>query len=116
MAIEPDSEFHRDLQDLGFRLVQEGRGGVLQYQRRQSPYLTYWVHHDPGAETALFTWELAIGEYLDGVDLQVGANEPLNQFVFPKHDARGPADPSFVVSEIDRCEDRLRRLDFVDGA
>lgn len=116
MPTNPNAEFDRDLQDLGFRLVQEGRGGALHYQRRQSAYLIYWVHHDPRDDTALFTWELAIGEYLDGRDLQVGANEPLNQFVFPKHDAKGPATPAFVVSEIDRAEDRLRALDLVNGA
>lgn len=115
MVTNPDADFHRDLEDLGFRLIQEGRGGVLGYSRRRSPYLVYWVHHDPAGATVLFTWEMAIGEYLDERDMQVGANEPLNQFIFPKHDSRGPADAGFVVREIDRVEARLNALDLVEG-
>lgn len=108
-------EFARDLNDLGFRFVQEGRGGVGQYSRRVTPYLTCWVHHDQRASHVLVTWEHAIGEYLDQLGLQVGSNEPLNQYLFPQHDVRGPADVSFVVAELDRIESLLRGVDLLSG-
>ena len=108
-------EFQRDLDDLGFRFVQEGRGGVKQYSRRINPYLTCWVHHDVRVAQALVTWEHAIGEYLDQLGLQVGSNEPLNQFLFPQRDARGPAEVSFVVTEMDRIEGILRSIDLLAG-
>ena len=47
--------------------------------------------------------------------LQIGANEELNQFLFPKHDARGPQDIAFVVQEMDRAEDILSHIDFLAG-
>lgn len=108
-------EFQRDLADLGFRFVQEGRGGILQYSRRVTPYLTCWVHHDRGDAQVLMTWEHALGEYLDQLGLQVGSNEPLNQFLFPQRDTRGPADASFVVAEMDRIETVLRSIDLLSG-
>jgi hypothetical protein len=114
MAATAD-EFHRDLEDLGFRFVQEGRGGVRQYSRRASAYLTCWVHHDATDASVLVTWEHAIGEYLDALGLQVGSNEPLNQFLFPQHDVRGVADVSFVVAEFDRIEAVLRSIDLLAG-
>ena len=108
-------EFHRDLEDLGFRFVQEGRGGARQYSKRVSPYLTCWAHHDRSDAQVLVTWEHALGEYLDQLGLQVGSNEPLNQFLFPQRDARGPADVSFVVTEMDRIESILRSIDLLSG-
>jgi hypothetical protein len=113
MLTNPDTEFHSDLTDLGFRLIQEGRGGVLQYSARRSHYLTFWAHHDPTADMVLFTWELAIGELLDDQDMQLGANEPLNQFMFPKHDVRGPASADFIVAEMERIEAKLAGLDLL---
>lgn len=113
MLANPDPGFHTDLTDLGFRLVQEGRGGVLQYSSRRSHYLTFWAHHDPSAGTVLFTWELAIGELLDDQDMQLGANEPLNQYMFPKHDTRGPATADFIVSEMERIEGKLANLNLL---
>jgi hypothetical protein len=114
-SVPTAEEFHRDLEDLGFRFVQEGRGGILQYSRRLSTYLTAWVHHDRRAETVLVTWEHAIGEYLNGLGLQVGSNEPLNQYLFPQRDARGPADAAFVVGELDRIESVLGAIDLLEG-
>jgi hypothetical protein len=106
-------EFERDLSDLDFRFIQEGRGGVRQHSRRVTRYLTCWAHHDPQAGNVLITWEHAIGEYLDGLGLQVGSNEPLNQFLFPQRDVRGPAEASFVVTEIERVETLLRSVDLL---
>jgi hypothetical protein len=106
--------FLEDLAVLGFREA-GGRGAVVQYALRANPFLTYWVHHDTAAETLLFTWEHAIGEYVSSLDLQIGANEELNQFLFPKHDVRGPVDIRFVTDEMDRVEAILRGVDLTAG-
>lgn len=102
--------FLADLEVLGFRASVE-RAGVLQLSCRASAHLTYWVHWDRSAGTALFTWEHAVGEYLSSLGLQIGSNEELNQFLFPKHDVRGPAEIGFVTSEMDRVEEILRAVD-----
>jgi len=112
----PD-EFAKDLQDLSFRFVQQRAStGVRQYSLETSPYLTYWVHWDPGDESVLFTWEFAIGEFMAQRGLQVCSDEQLNSFMFPKNDAKGPADTSFVVQEMDRAEAILRGINFLDDA
>jgi hypothetical protein len=111
---EPE-EFESDLGALGFRLVQDRGAGVIQYSRQASQWLTYWVHWDVAQQSVLFTWEHAIGEYMSANGLQIGANEELNQFLFPKHDARGPQDIAFVVQEMDRAEDILSHIDFLAG-
>jgi hypothetical protein len=107
--------FESDLVALGFRLAQDRGTGVIQYSLKASDWLTYWVHWNVDQQTVLFTWEHAIGEYLSANDLQIGANEELNQFLFPKHDARGPQEIAFVVQEMDRAEAILRRIDFLEG-
>lgn len=106
--------FLDDLQALGFREA-GGRRAVVQYALRASPHLTYWVHWDTEAETLLFTWEHAIGEYLSSLGLQIGSNEELNQFLFPKHDVRGAVDIHFVTQEMDRVEQILREVDLISG-
>jgi hypothetical protein len=111
---EPEA-FESDLFALGFRLVQDRGTGVIQYSFQPSNWLTYWVHWNVEKQEVLFTWEHAIGEYVSANDLQIGANEELNQFLFPKYDARGPQDIAFVVQEMDRAEAILRGIDFLDG-
>lgn len=108
--------FQGDLDALGFRLVQDRRTGTLQYARQASDYLTYWVHWDTVAGQVLFTWEFSVGEFFSDRGLQIGANEELNQFLFPKHDARGPQDIAFVVDEMDRAEQMLRAVDLLEGS
>lgn len=103
--------FRSDLEALGYRLV-ERRGKVLQYAHAANRYLTYWVHWDPEERAVLFTWELAIGEYMGDRGLQLGSNEALNSFLFPQYDARGAQDIAFVVGEMERTEQVLRSLDF----
>jgi hypothetical protein len=104
--------FEEDLRALGFRAVEQRRG-VLQYALRSTPYLTYWVHWEPDDHSVLFTWELALGEYLAKRGLQLGSNEELNTFLFPQHDARGPDETTFVVGEMERVEQLLGSLNFV---
>src|SRR5438093_10966399 len=104
--------FHDDLVSLGFRPLQETRRADLQYAKNANRYLTYHVHWDPLEGTILFTWELAIGEFFDHRQMQIGSNDALNLFLFPQFDARGPADVGFVAGELDRCEQTLRALNF----
>ncbi|HEX9712621.1 MAG TPA: hypothetical protein VGB52_08745 [Actinomycetota bacterium] len=112
---DPD-EFLKDLEALDFRFVQERAGtGVRQYAKEASRWLRYWVHWDPRDASVLFTWEFSIGEYVSEIGLQVGANEELNTFLFPRFDARGTADTAFVVQEMDRIETILRGIDFLEG-
>jgi hypothetical protein len=115
-AMSDAESFERDLRALGFRLVQDRGTGMLQYSCRANPYLTYWVHWNTGEQSVLFTWEHAIGEYLSANGLQIGSNEELNQFLFPKHDARGPQDISFVAQEMDRAERVIGGIDLLGGA
>src|SRR5205085_4977045 len=76
-------EFESDLIALGFRLTQDRGTGIIQYARQVSDWLTYWVHWNVDEQHVLFTWEHAIGEYMSANGLQIGANEELNQFLFP---------------------------------
>ena len=107
--------FHDDLLALGFAPREQPRRGEIQYVKHGNRYLTYFVHWDPVEETALFTWEFAIGEFFDHRGLQIGSNEALNLFLFPQNDARGAAEVSFVVGELDRAEHILHAFDFVDA-
>lgn len=106
--------FQNDLEALGFQFLQQARTGISQFSLRATPHLTYWVHADPGDKSVIFTWELAIGAFMDSRGLQIGSNEPLNQFAFPKADAKGPLDIAFVASEMDRAEQIIRGLNFLD--
>lgn len=106
--------FHDDLSTLGFTLVEQTRRGDWQYAKRVNRYLTYHVHLDADANEVLFTWELGIGEFFDHRGMQIGSNEALNLFLFPQYDARGPADVAFVAAELDRIEQILRSLDFLE--
>lgn len=106
-------EFERGLRDLGFAVARSGRRGVT-FSRSPTPFLSYYVQ-DPGDGTALFTWEFAIAEYVAGLGLQVGSDEHLNTFLFPRQDAQGPRDPGWVSAQIDRVEETLRAISLVDG-
>lgn len=105
--------FQTDMGALGFRLTQDRGMGSIAFVREASPYLTYHVQMRTEESSLLFTWELAIGEFMDANGLQIGANEHLNQFLFPKHDARGPIDIAFVASEMDRVEQILGSINLL---
>lgn len=107
------SGFEDDLRDLGFVPERRSRGAV-QHARRVNAYLTFYVH-DAGDGTALFTWEFAIAEYMAGLGLQVGSDEHLNTFLYPREDARGPRDAAWVSEQMDRTEGLLRAISFVDA-
>jgi hypothetical protein len=75
-------------------------------------FLTYTVQAFEDA-TALFTFEFALGEYLATKGIQVGSDEALNQFAYPRQDIRGPQDGAWLMSAVEQAEALLAdvRLD-----
>jgi hypothetical protein len=106
--------FEEALGRQGFREVQERRG-VRFFSAAPSPYLTYWVHAQPDG-SALFTWEFAIAEYMATLGLQVGSDEHLNTFLFPREDVRGPQEPAWLAAQIERTEALLRSISLLGDA
>jgi hypothetical protein len=106
--------FQESLTALGFELDRQSRG-VRHYARRPGPYLTYWVQADQEG-TALFTWEFALGEYAATLGLQVGSDEHLNTFLFPREDLRGPQDAAWLAAQLERTEALLRSISLLDAA
>jgi len=108
-------EFHEALSDLGFRQRDErliGRRAGSLHTRSPNRYMTYMVHvYDDG--TALFTWEFALADYVATLGIQVGSDESLNQYLYPRDDETGPQDPAWLADAIDRTERTLAavRLD-----
>jgi hypothetical protein len=100
--------FEDALRDLGFSFSRRGRGGDA-WEHGATPYLTHHVQ-DAGDGTVLFTWEIAIGELMAAHGLQVGSDEHLNTFLFPREDARGPRDAAWVSAQMDAAEERLRAI------
>ena len=104
--------FFSELDALGFVLVQEDRRGVLQFARKPNRFLTEWVH-DYG-DSALFTWEFDLGEFVAEMEWQIGAAETSFQILYPQFDVKLARDIDAVAVEIQRVEQRLSRLDLVD--
>ena len=104
--------FEGSLATMGFRLDRETRG-IAHYAARPNRYLTYWVQSDEDGG-ALFSWEFAIAEYAATLGLQVGSDEHLNTFLFPRRDARGPQDPAWVAGQIERTEAVLRSFSLLE--
>jgi hypothetical protein len=105
-------DFAEALARFGFQPSDEraGREAVL-YVARPNRYMTYMVHaYEDG--TALFTWEFAIADYLATKGIQVGSDEALNQFMYPRNDDRGPQDGAWLAAAIDRAEAMLASLRF----
>ncbi len=74
-------------------------------------FLTYTVQAFEDG-TALFSWEFAVGEYLATKGLQLGSDETLKQFLFPRADDRGPQDAAWVAGAIECAELALRDVRF----
>jgi hypothetical protein len=104
--------FEDALAGLGFALDRESRG-VRHFHRRPNAFLTYWLQTREDG-TALFTWEFAIAEYAATLGLQVGSDEHLNTFLFPRDDATGPQEPAWVAAQIERTEALLRSVRLID--
>jgi hypothetical protein len=105
-------DFEEALTQLGFSEERSSRD-VRHFALRPNPFLTYWVQVHEERE-ALFTWEFAIAEYMATLGLQVGSDERLNTFLYPREDTRGPQDPAWLVAQIDGVEGVLRSISFID--
>jgi hypothetical protein len=104
--------FDEELDLFGFRLSQTRRDGTRQYALERNRFLTYWLHVPPDSGLALFTWEFAIGEYMADYGLQLGASEPLNQFLFPRDDVEVDQDLAAVVKAMERAEATFAGMNF----
>lgn len=104
-------EFDEALGRFGFHLREErGFGHGAQFHiANPNRYLTYTVHAYPDG-TAIFSWEFALGDYLAGRGLQVGSDEALNQFVFPREDLRGAHDGAWLVGAVEQTEAMLSTI------
>ena len=105
-------EFQEALSQLGFALDRESRG-IRHFVHRPNRYLTYWLQAAEDG-TALFTWEFAIAEYAATLELQVGSDEHLNTFLFPRQDARGPQDAAWLASQLERTEAVLKAFSLAE--
>lgn len=108
-------DFDEVLAKLGFE-PETGRAprGVRVYSAHPNPFLTYTVQAF-GDGTALFSFEFALGEYLATKGIQVGSDEALNQFAYPRQDIRGRQDGAWLASAVEQAEALLAdiRLDRV---
>ena len=61
-------------------------------------------------------FEFALGDYLATKGIQVGSDEALNQFAYPREDVRGPQDGAWLASAVEHAEALLAdvRLDRPD--
>jgi hypothetical protein len=109
-------DFAEALDRHGFRRAEDRRSvETRRYTATPNPFMNLYVQvYEDG--TALFTWEFAIAEYLSQRGMQVGDGEVLNLFMYPTSDERGPQDPAWLTSVLDRTDALLRSLDFAEPA
>ena len=94
------------------RRESRGFGGDAQlHVAEPNRFLTYTVHAYLDG-TAIFSWEFALGEYLLTKGIQVGSDETLNQFAYPREELRGSQDGTWLTSAIERTEGLLADLRF----
>ena len=107
-------EFAEALDRFGFRLREErgfvGKDAQL-YVAQPNPFMTYTLHAYADG-TAIFTWEFALADFLATRGIQVGSDEALNQFLYPREDLRGQQDGTWLTSAIERTEAMLADLRF----
>jgi hypothetical protein len=110
-------DFDEALERFGFKPDMERHPrGVSVFTAYPNRFLTYTVQaFDDGR--ALFTFEFAIGEYLATKGVQIGSDEALNQFAYPRQDIRGPQVATWLTSAIEQAEALLAdiRLDRPEG-
>jgi hypothetical protein len=110
-------DFEEALGHFGFHQSRDrAPGGVRLFTAEPNRFLTYSVQaYEDGS--ALFSWEFALGEYLLTKGIQVGSDETLNQFAYPRVDRRGPQDGAWLASAIEEAEGLLAdvRLDRPEG-
>jgi hypothetical protein len=105
-------EFEEASEALGFRPRQGrnvGTGGAQVLEAQPNPFMRYvlQVYAD---DTALFTWEFALGEYLALRGIQMGSDETLNQFIYPRQDLRGPQDGPWLISAVEQTQAMLAEI------
>jgi hypothetical protein len=108
-------EFDEALERFGFRPAQErgfGGRGSRAFVASPNRYMTYTVYAYADG-TAVFSWEFALGEYLLTKGIQVGSDETLNQFAYPREEVRGSQDGAWLAAAIEQAEAQLAdvRLD-----
>jgi hypothetical protein len=107
-------EFDEALERFGFRLREErgfvGKGARL-YVATPNRHMTYMVHVYADG-TTIFSWEFALADFLATRGIQVGSDEALNQFMYPREDFRGQRDGAWLTSAIERTEAMLADLRF----
>ena len=104
--------FNDELKLVGFQPTQTRRDGTTAWSLARNRHLTYWLHVPATGGPALFTWEFAIGEYMDEYGLQLGTNEPLNQFLFPQTDRELALELNAVLKAIEQTEAVFAGMDF----
>jgi hypothetical protein len=106
-------EFDEALGRLGFEPeAMRTPRGVRVYTAHPNRFLAYSVQaFEDGS--ALFSFEFALGEYLATKGIQVGSDEALNQFAYPREDIRGPQEGAWLASAVEQAEALLAdvRLD-----
>jgi len=102
------------LAELGFDLVQRRRGGELQYARRSHPYLSWWVLVRADG-TAELQWEYELGAYLQMKGFHVSVQDELSLLIFPKQEAKGPAEDGWLRSAIEEAERTIGSIDMLAG-
>jgi hypothetical protein len=109
-------EFADALRRFGFATDSQrsiGRGDAELFTAQPNPFLTFNVYaYRDGS--AMFSWEFALGEYLAARGIQVGSDETLNQFMYPRDDLRGAQDAAWLAGAIEQTEAMLASLRF-DG-
>lgn len=109
-------EFADALRTLGFvsdRSRSIARGDAELLTAHPNEFMTYSVYaYRDGS--AMFSWEFALGEYLARLGIQVGSDETLNQFMYPRQDLPGKQDGAWLVGAIEQTEAMLGALRF-DG-
>ena len=108
-------EFAEALARFGFAVSEGGRGfggrDAQLYVAQPNRYMTYTLHAYADG-TAIFTWEFALADFLATRGIQVGSDEALNQFLYPREDLRGQQDGTWLTSAIERTEAMLADLRF----
>jgi hypothetical protein len=107
-------EFREALERLAFRGSDDrgiGAAGAELFTATPNRYMTYTVHAFPDG-TAIFSWEFAIADYLATKGIQIGSDEALNQFMYPRTEIRGQQDGAWLVGAVEQTEAMLADLRF----
>ncbi|MDX1657566.1 MAG: hypothetical protein R3343_01985 [Nitriliruptorales bacterium] len=98
--------FEDELEALGFRPQNRTATGTVVWSLAFNSYLTFTLHdyHD----SVLFTWVVALGEYLDDHGFKIGSGEASFHELYPARDVKLPTDVSAVEAEITRTLRALR--------